>query len=203
MKVVDLFSGLGGFSHGFLESGWSVERYDSDERFRSIPRTNIKDVFSIERLDADVIVASPPCEAFSVAAFGHHWEPGYVPATKHADMSIRLVRHTLDIIKESEPVFWVMENPRGMLRKIIGMPQRETWWCRWGDDRAKPTDLWGVFPPSLDFPPRCKNNNPDCHHQRARRGAKTGTQRRKGPAQRALIPIQFSRALAEMCERHL
>ena len=169
-----------------------------------MPFTEIADLMDFDYADMngyDVIVAGLPCECFSVAAFGHHWNPGYRPRTKQAKMAIRLTSHVFDLMTHTDAKYWVIENPRGLMRKIIMPPNKTTWWCRWGDERAKPTDLWGVFPPSLDFPEPCKNNNPDCHHERARRGAKSGTQGRRNAAERSIIPIQFSRALAEACDR--
>ena len=86
-------------------------------------------------------------------------------------------------------VFFI-ENPRGMPRKMTFMKEfkRQTiWYCQYGDDRAKPTDIWTN---STDWIPRpqCKNGNPNCHHQRAPRGSKTGTQGRKGSYERSIIP---------------
>ena len=62
--------------------------------------------------------------------------------------------------------------------------------CKYGDDRAKPTDIWTN---SKTWIPRpvCKNGNPDCHHQRAPRGSKTGTQGRKGSYERSKIPNEL------------
>ena len=62
--------------------------------------------------------------------------------------------------------------------------------CQYGDDRAKPTDIWTN---SNDWKPRpqCKNGNPNCHHQPAPRGSKTGTQGRKGSYERSIIPREL------------
>lgn len=59
--------------------------------------------------------------------------------------------------------------------------------CQYGDDRAKPTDIWTN---SNDWVPRpvCHNGNRDCHHQPAPRGSKTGTQGKKGHYERSRIP---------------
>jgi hypothetical protein len=37
----------------------------------------------------------------------------------------------------------------------------------------------------------CKNGNPNCNHERAPRGSKTGTQGRKGSYNRSMIPHQL------------
>jgi hypothetical protein len=73
MKVLDLFSGMGGWSQAFLDRGHDVYRIDNDLRFNTVPRTFIGDV--IERSfkpEWDVVLASPPCQAFSLAATRDH-----------------------------------------------------------------------------------------------------------------------------------
>ena len=78
------------------------------------------------------------------------------------------------------------------------------WYCKYGDDRAKPTDIWTN---SKEWIPRpmCRNYkydkegniiNKHCHHESARRGAKTGTQGKKGSYNRSKIP-------QELCEEVL
>jgi len=194
--MVDLFSGTGSASEPMARRGWYVERVDilegRDVR-RWIPRKGI-----------DLIWASPPCEAFSVASIGTHWSGGrraYVPATLKAEDAIALVRTTFDKIAAAAPRFWIVENPRCVLRKIIGPPTiGTTWWCQWGDERAKPTDLWGRIPASMLPLPICRNGGTD--HARAPRGAKTGTQGRRG-MDRGRIPEGFATALADAVEAAL
>ena len=71
--------------------------------------------------------------------------------------------------------------------------------CKYGDDRAKPTDIWTN---SKTWTPReeCHNYKYDkegnivnrhCHHESARRGAKTGTQGRKDSYNRSKIPYEL------------
>ena len=81
---------------------------------------------------------------------------------------MRLVLATLRIIAVLQPTYWVIENPRGRLRSLdllAGIPRRTVWYCRLGLDRAKPTDLWGVFPPGLELPPACHNGQPRPHRR--------------------------------------
>ncbi len=195
-SMADLFSGSGSASEPMVRRGWYVERVDIMDG---------KDVRLWEpRRTFDLIWASPPCETFSVASFGTHWTGGrraYIPATMKASEAIDLVRTTFKTIQGSDCRYWVVENPRGMLQKVIGPPTiGTTWWCRWGDERAKPTDLWGRIPLSMLPLPRCHNGCPD--HAEARRGAKTGTQGRKG-IDRSRIPERFARALAIAIEEEV
>lgn len=209
MRVLDLFSGLGGFSAGFKQRGHEVWTLDLDPRFGCDFTRDILKVRSLTELEPDagasfdVVLASPPCEAFSVASIGHHWQGGhraYQPKTEHAWLSMKIMRHTFWLIDSYCPTFWVVENPRGLMRKLAPKkPSRTVWYCRFGDERAKPTDLWGGLP-EMEWPDACFNGNPNCHHERAPRGAKTGTQGLGNAADRALVPLGLSLALAEACE---
>ena len=83
-----------------------------------------------------------------------------------------------------------MENPRGVLRKldvVKDLPRNTVWYCTYGDDRAKPTDIWTN---DKNWTPRpvCHNGNKDCHHAPAPRGSRTGTQGRKNNHERSKVP---------------
>jgi hypothetical protein len=89
-------------------------------------------------------------------------------------------------------IFYI-ENPRGILRKMPFMQRfkRHTvWYCQYGDNRAKPTDIWTNNENWQPRPP-CKNGNPNCNHERAPRGSKTGTQGKKGSFDRSKIPNEL------------
>ena len=208
MKVLDLFSGLGGWSSAFRNRGHEVVTVDIDPSFNPTIVANINEL-ELEHLGDgwDIVLASPPCECFSVASISKHWLGGYgscVPKTERAKSALELVRHTLDLIEGLEPKSWILENPRSKLRKIpfMGKYERATvTFCQYGDERMKPTDLWGVFPPTLEFRPMCKPSD-DCH-VRAPRGSKTGTQGRKNSASRSLIPYGLSLSVCLAMEEWL
>ena len=198
MEVVDLFSGLGGFSQAFMDRGHKVERYDFDEKFKDIPHTTIKDVLELTPIDlehADIILASPPCNHFSIASVYHHWPKG--EPTEATLEQIKLVKHTACIIKEADAEHDIMENPRGKMRdpRVLGKPDMTTFWGAWGATWLKPTDLWGKLPP-IDW------RSKDCATwEKAPRGSKKGIQGQVGnPALRALIPYDFSLAVCLAAE---
>lgn len=139
----------------------------------------------------NVIWASPPCTGFSVAAIGHHWTGGkgaYIPNTDTARLGMAIAQKTLDIIVALQPLYFFIENPRGLLRKMPfmeGIPRHTVTYCQYGDTRMKPTDIW-TNSENWKPHPMCKNGSP-CHVA-APRGAKTGTQGLKGAYDRSKIP---------------
>lgn len=195
MKCIDLFSGLGGFSEAFARNGCDVLRIDNNDRFQCIPHTIITDVYTLtsENLkDADIILASPPCTHFSFAAVtkqgSKHWPKG-IP-TKETLEQIKLVKYTIKIIKGAKPKYWILENPRGRLRKILGAPAMTTYWAAWGTPYLKPTHLWGKLPPIDWKQPMKWESNPSG-------GVGSGVDRPypRDLAKRALIPYEFSKAV--------
>ena len=194
MKVLDLFSGLYGFSQAFKDRGHDVIGIDLKTKFKP---TICQDIFSIDdsfisRIKPDVILASPPCEKFSVAAIGKNWNKQGNPLPDTIK-SIQLVKHTLNLIYNYNPAVWVLENPRGMLRTTIGKPAYTITLCQYGDFRMKPTDLWGKLPPGFRAR-KCMNG--DRCHVRTPRHAHLGTQGIKSVAERARMPYGLS---LELC----
>ena len=123
MKVLDLFSGLGGFSEAFVNHGCDVIRIENNPLLSNVAHTQLKCVIEVRDYlqecherglqiqQPDVILASPPCLMFSNAfsapksmylrKFGTL--DGYEP-----DMT--LLEATLDIIKLVKPRYWIIEN---------------------------------------------------------------------------------------------
>lgn len=204
LKVLDLFSGLGGFSQAFRDRGHEVVTVDIDPRFSPTICADIMDL-SADDLpdDVDVILASPPCNVFSVALFWkHYWKGRGVPATEEAVNAIDLVEHTLHLIEEVGPRWWWLENPRGMLRHVPVMkkyPRVTVTYCQYGARWMKPTDLWGRWPPTWKPRPMCHPGDP-CH-EAAPRGTKTaGIQGIRDPAERAKVPYELSKEICVACE---
>jgi len=208
VRVVNLFAGHGTWTRPFRERGHDVWATDIVDR----PGIDLAiDILDIQASDlpakpVDIVLASPDCQAFSVASIGTHWGGGwrgYVPLTAKAANRIQLVQRTKLILATLRPRFFIIENPRGMLRKLGLLDEyerRTVWYCQYGDERAKPTDLWGGFPPSLELRPACHNGATD--HAAAPRGAKTGTQGRDKDA-RSFIPYELALDVCLAAERDL
>jgi hypothetical protein len=151
----------------------------------------------------DVVLASPPCTGFSVMRIGRNWTMDNQPKTETARTGLRLVERALWVIDRCGPEFFVIENPRAKLRALPVLQHlfmRTVTYCQYGEERMKPTDLWGGFPPSLVLNEACKNGDP-CHIS-APRGSRTGTQGMDKHIS-AKIPRALSLAVLEACEKDL
>lgn len=195
MKTLELFAGSRSFTKAV--SSRSSQQFTTD----NVQYGNIDYVVDILELDydkipfiPDVIWASPPCTAFSVAAIGHNWTGGkgaYIPKSDGALLGISLVKKTVEIIehykKLNPDLIFYIENPRGVLRKLGLVPgtRHTVTYCQYGDTRMKPTDIW-TNDPHFKPKPMCKNG--DTCHVAAPRGSRTGTQGIKGAHYRSMIP---------------
>lgn len=197
MKVLDLFSGLNGWSQPFKDRWHDVITCDIDPRFNADYQLDVRVLAETELFDhwkPDIVLASPPCTHFTVMRIGTNWTKDHKPKTKEAAEAWELVRFTIELIDWLEPRFWIIENPRAKMRRLMEIDypdvRRETvTYCQYQEARMKPTDLWGVFPPGLVLKPTCRNN--DTCHTRAVRGSRTATQG-MDPARSALIPYALA-----------
>ena len=196
MGILELFAGTASFSNVARSLGYQVFTSDYDQSFNTDYSVDILK-FDTAKLpfSPDIIWASPPCETFSVASLGHHWTGGknaYIPKTERAIQGQEYVKKTIAIINKLKPKYWIIENPRGMLRKMPFMQELERYrhtvtYCQYGDTRMKPTDIWTNIPWTPR--PMCKNGMP-CHIS-APRGSSTGTQGIKTYRDRSRVPDEL------------
>ena len=204
MKLLELFAGSRSVGKEAEKLGIDVFSVDWTD-YENI--NLVKDIEFLQKDDIpfipDIVWASPDCTTYSIASCSTHRTNSIEPKSDYAKKCDKVNQHWISLIKEwlkdNPNLIFFIENPRGMLRKMPFMQEfkRHTiWYCQYGDDRAKPTDIWTN---SETWQPRkeCKNGNPNCHHQRAPRGSKTGTQGKKGSYDRSIIPSELCKEIME------
>ena len=202
INVLELFAGsrsIGSIADSMGMNVFSVdwESFDNIDLTIDIGEMKISDI----PFCPDLVWASPDCKVWSLANLhsGHwkknEWSGEFDPLTPKAKGMIKRVKHTLWLIEQLQPTYWVMENPFGILRHMKFMKQymrAEITYCRYGDDRMKPTDLWGRFPRGWRAF-RCSYGD-KCHPPAPRSSHKTGTESRDYDG-RVRIPIGLSRSI--------
>ena len=197
MNLLELFAGSRSIGKAGETLGMNVfsvdwKNYDGINLSIDVEEMKLTDIPFVP----DIIWASPDCTTYTIASISHH-RNGVEPKSEYAKKCDRVNTHFISLIKNwlliNPNMVFFIENPRGMLRKMPFMQEftRHTiWYCQYGDDRAKPTDIWTN---SKNWTPRdiCHNGNKNCHHQSAPRGSRTGTQGRKSSYDRSKIPEQL------------
>lgn len=209
MNVLELFAGTRSIGKAFEARGHDVFSIEWDKQHENIDwYVDIMEVTAADILERfgkpDVIWASPDCTTYSIAAISHHRtkevDGNLKAVSEYAKLSDKLNQHLLDLIRELDPTYFFIENPRGGLRKMNFMkdiPKYTVTYCQYGDNRMKPTDLWTNHP-DPKFKAMCKNGQP-CHVA-APRGSSTGTQGLKNVVDRSRIPKELCEHIVEISE---
>lgn len=137
---VDLCYGLKGFSGSFKNAGWKVITIDVKRKFKPSIIADVRFLPLRSNLNPTVVLASPPCERFSIA--NPKWP---LPGIKKA---LEIVGACFEAIAYLKPKYWLVENPKGRLRWFIGTPKQT---IRYSDydlkyPTQKKTDFWGNIP---------------------------------------------------------
>jgi len=195
MKTIELFSGTQSFSKVARKLGHETFCIDNNPKFNNDITIDLLKLNG-DLSKFDIFWASPPCTTFSIASCSTHWTKDKKPKSEACIIGLKLLEHTIKLISQANPKYWFIENPRGIMRKKIDDIfkkynitdyRRETiCYCRYGDSRMKPTDIWTNCQKWKPIDKMCHNGNAD--HEAAPRGSKTGTQGLKGNMERSIIP---------------
>ena len=208
MKTLELFCGTKSFSKVAKEFGYETKTLDNEDQFNADFTMDIMD-FNVSMLGdykPDIIWASPPCQKFSVAALGRNWEGKkngpFTPKNEETYHAMEIVKKTVEIIKELNPKYFYIENPRAMLRKmnLIPYPYTTVTYCQYGFTNMKPTDIWSNNSNWQMVAKSCKNGM-SCHEP-APRGSKTGTQGIKNAMLRGAVPPLLIKEILNYSESH-
>ena len=210
MKVLELFAGTRSIGKAFEAHGHEVFSVEWDKNFKDIDLYKDIGTLSVKEIidkfgKPDVIWASPDCTSYSVAAISHHRRKNEKtgsldPITDYAKFCDKVNQHVIELIKELNPKYYFIENPRGGMRKMEwmkDMPRYTVTYCKYGEERMKPTDIWTNHPNPKFLPPS-KNGDPD--HIKAPRGSRTGTQGLKNAVERSRIPVALCEHIVKICE---
>jgi len=202
-RFLELFCGTKSMTKAFKEEGFDTLSVDMNWRFLPDIAVNILD-WDRSLLPAgfipDVIWASPPCQGFTIIDVNRNWTKRgkvAVPISERAVLGVILVKKTLEIIKDLHPLYWFIENPRGMLRTqsvVRGLLRNTVTYCQYGEYYQKPTDIWTNCT-SWDPKPPCKAGA-RCHVASQRGWSHMGVMGLKDATERAKIPIALCREIA-------
>lgn len=207
IKVAEFFAGSRSVGNAAEAKGMEVFSID----WKPFPKIDwVGDVEDMKISDVpfvpDAVWGSPDCTTYTIAAISKH-RKGTDPKSDYAKKCDSVNQHFLTMIEQwlliNPKMVFFIENPRGMLRKMPFMQKfkRHTiWYCQYGDDRAKPTDIWTNCENWIPRP-MCHNGNKNCHHQPAPRGSKTGTQGIKGAYERSKIPTELCNEILSAVEK--
>lgn len=174
MRMLDLFSGLGGASQAMRERGWKVTTVDINPDFHP---DIVADITTYHHPGPvpDLVWASPPCTEFSKKSLPASWACN---RGKHKEPDLSLALATMRIIQEINPRWWVVENVRGAVPYLVPIfgPVVKRCGSRY---------LWGNFPICDPTPGYGKFRLPPSKDR---------------AAIRSLIPRQISQAIAQAVE---
>jgi len=156
LLAIDLYSGLGGWAEGFLAEGYDVIGFDverhqyGDQKYPA--QLVLQDVLTLDGWqfrDATVIVASPPCQAYSYRAMP--WKRAKAlppPDNSLFEACFRIQREASESAGRHIPL--VVENVRGA--------QRWVGRARWNYGSYY---LWGDIPALMVSARQAQKFNPD------------------------------------------
>lgn len=139
MKVLDLCSGLGGFSEAFIcDLDWEIMRIDNNPLLSEVPHTEIIDIFEFRDTLADMIekgyapaypdliLFSPPCREFSLGFNAPRAVASREGRLEEYQPDMSILECGLDIIKMLNPRYYIIENVKGSIRYFepyLGRPK--------------------------------------------------------------------------------
>lgn len=175
--ILHLCADIGSDSKPYRDAGYEVICVGEKDDVRAfVPPDNVYGV-----------IANPPCTMFSLARTTAKTPRDIVGA-------LGVVTACLRVVHYCRPKFWVIENPKGLLRKYLGPPKItiQPYW--FGDRYSKQTDLWGEFNIPKFSPCRLSPEEIHAMKQNTRKLSDVGL---SVADRRAIAPPHFAQAFFE------
>lgn len=195
-RVLDLYSGLGGFSEAFARSaGWEVVRIENNPLLADVPHTILADILTLDPRDFkdfDLILASPPCTEFSLGYSGPRsvaYRQGIRGDDYKPDMT--LVETAVRWNAIIKPKFFLMENVNGSQRYFAKIRQYPIM-------KHGPFVFYGTFP-LFSMPPGWSHNK-ETSKLTGKKGQDTWSSDPLRANKKGKLPIELSRAVLEAFE---
>lgn len=209
--AIDLFCGLGGWSDGLIAEGWDVLGFDIERHVygghRYPAQLVLQDVLTLHGRQfrgASLIVASPPCQAYSYMAMP--WKRAKAKIAWYSDQAHpervedlnRLFNACFRIQREASAaagrhIPMVVENVRGAQRWVGRAQLNFGSYYLWGDVPA-------LLPQALNW--RKQDGDPSWFYENyeasARRFSSKSRQRREWSALIAKIPPALARWIGQV-----
>ena len=183
MRVLDLCTEFGSETAAFRDRGHEVIMLGIEGNVDI--KCDIRQYYPSINDKYDVVFFHPPCTEFSLANYR-------LGACKDRRPDMSIVWAGQRIIKTLNPRYWIMENPRGCMRRFVGKPQYTVNYGDFGHYSQKPTDLWGILPFFLSTQiDKVVHNNTAYNNGH------------RNPKTRALVPYGLSLAICKAIENTL
>lgn len=131
-RIVDLFSGVGGFSEGFKQNNFIITKaVEFDNEIATSYSLNHEDTIMLNKDiskicidnyfdegECEVIIGGPPCQGFSMV--GHRSRRGFVDDPRNY-----LFRKYYEVVKVVKPDVFVIENVKGIISSQRGQIFKE------------------------------------------------------------------------------
>jgi hypothetical protein len=191
---IDLCAGLEGFSQAFKKDvAWEVVTVELNKKQRPTICADVRYLPLKEGLAPDVLLASPPCQRFSLMS--NIWpKPGIRSA-------LEIVGACLEAVPFLKPKAWAMENPAGRLSWFIGVPKQSIKYSDWDLNykAQKPTHLWG----NIALPMAAWERRPRTKNKAGKHQPNFYKEFSANPALSAKIPLGVSEAIKKGVESKL
>jgi hypothetical protein len=195
--AIDLFCGLGGWAEGLIAEGWDVIGFDVERHIygehhypAQLVIQDARTLHGSQFRNATLIVASPPCQAYSYRAMPWSRAKALPPPDNTLfETCFRIQREACEAAGHHIPL--IVENVRGA-QKWVGRAR-----CRFGSFY-----LWGDTPALMPTSRHMKQDSDPSwfyndYESSARRFSSRSRERREWSAKIAKIPLPLSRYIAK------